>query len=174
VELCPAGLSNFFAWQLSEAIWTSKVNHLHTFITEQPRYNLLERGIESELVPLCRKYNIGIIPWGPLAGGFLTGKYRRDVTPPSYWHIPFTSHIYGNVLTDSNYELVARLEAFATSSGHSITELAIAWLLFKPWVCTVIAGVRNINQLDINIKAAEWKMTAEGISAIDAIVSRQT
>ncbi len=165
------GTSNFSAWQLSEAIWTSRVNQLHTFITEQPRYNLLERGIEVELVPFCKKNNIGIIPWGPLAGGFLTGKYRRDVAAPADWHIPFTSHVYGNILTDENYRLIVKLEAFAVQRGHTLTELAIAWLLFKPWVCTIIAGVRDIHQLELNLKGADWKLTPEEISSIDAIVS---
>ncbi len=71
------GCSNFGAWQLCEALWTSKSNNLHSFVTVQTRYNLLDRAIEAELVPCCRAYHIGVIPWGPLAGGFLTGKYRR-------------------------------------------------------------------------------------------------
>ena len=73
------GCSNFAAWQLCEALWTSKLHNLESFIVVQPRYNLLDRRIEQELVPCCKAYGIGIIPWGPLAAGFLTGKYRRGM-----------------------------------------------------------------------------------------------
>ena len=77
------GCSNFAGWQLSEALWTSRVNNLNSFVTVQPKYNLFERQIEQELVPCCKAHGVGVIPWGPLAGGFLTGKYRRGEQPPT-------------------------------------------------------------------------------------------
>ena len=95
------GCSNFSSWQLSDAIWTSRINNLHSFITIQVKYNLFERQIENELIPCCKAYGIGIIPWGPLAGGFLTGKYQRGKTPkPSSQKMPPKAflHLYKNIL----------------------------------------------------------------------------
>jgi aryl-alcohol dehydrogenase-like predicted oxidoreductase len=163
------GTSNFAAWQLCEALWTSSVNHLHSFITEQPRYHILDRKIEEELVPFCQAYKIGIIPWAPLAGGFLTGKYRKEEKAPAEWRLSTPIKIYGNVLTDDNFCKLAKLEAFATGRGRTVGELAIAWLLAKPWISTVIAGARSVEQVKANLVAVGWKLTAEEVSELDAI-----
>jgi aryl-alcohol dehydrogenase-like predicted oxidoreductase len=163
------GTSNFAAWQLCDAISKSRTNNLHSFITEQPRYNILDRKIEEELVPFCQAYNIGIIPWGPLAGGFLTGKYRSGQKPPSGWRLGTPIKIYGNMLTEDNFAKLGKLEALATASGHSVGELAIAWLLAKPWVSTVIAGARAIEQVSANLKAVSWKLTAKEVAEVDSI-----
>jgi len=163
------GTSNFAAWQLCEALWTSRVNHLHSFITEQPRYHILDRKIEEELVPLCQAYKIGIIPWAPLAGGFLTGKYRKDEKAPSDWRLSTPIKIYGNMLTEENFRKLAKLEAFATMRGHTVGELALAWLLAKPWVSTIIAGARSVEQVKANLGVVGWKLTAEEVSELDAI-----
>jgi aryl-alcohol dehydrogenase-like predicted oxidoreductase len=160
------GSSNFKAWQLSEAVWTSRANHLHYFVTEQPRYNILDREIEEELVPFCQRYNIGIIPWGPLAGGFLSGKYRRGEKAAADWRLAKPIPIYGNLFTEDNYTRLAKLEAFAVERGHTVGELAIAWLLAKPWISTVIAGVHKVEQISANIKAVDWKLTAEELKLI--------
>lgn len=163
------GTSNFAAWQLCDALWKSRSNNLHSFITEQPRYNILDRKIEEELVPFCQAYNVGIIPWGPLAGGFLTGKYRSDKKPLPGWRLATPIKIYGNMLTDENFSKLAKLESLATEAGHTVGELAIAWLLAKPWVSTVIAGARNIEQVSANLKAVSWKLTVKEVSEVDAI-----
>jgi len=163
------GTSNFAAWQLCEAIWTSKVNNLHSFVTEQPRYNILDRKIEEELVPFCQTHKIGIIPWAPLAGGFLTGKYRKGEKAPSDWRLCTPIRIYGDVLTEENYSKLAKFEAFAIARGHAVGDLAIAWLLAKPYVSTIIAGARSIEQVKANLRAVGWKLTAEEVSELDAI-----
>jgi len=163
------GCSNFAAWQLCEALWTSKVNNLQSFVTVQPRYNLLERQIETELVPCCQAYNIGVIPWGPLVGGFLTGKYRKGQEAPSGTRLSQPYPLYDNIFTESNWNKLAKLEAFATERGHTVGELAIAWLLAKPWVSTVIAGARKIEQVSANVTAAEWKLTVEEASEVNTI-----
>jgi aryl-alcohol dehydrogenase-like predicted oxidoreductase len=120
------GCSNFAGWQLSEALWTSRVNNLHSFVTVQSRYNLLERQIERELVPCCEAHGIGVIPWGPLAGGFLTGKYRRDQPPPGDTLLATRPMAYDRIMTDINWAKLAKLEAFAVKRGHTVGELAIA------------------------------------------------
>ena len=161
------GCSNFAAWQLCQALWTSRVNNLHCFVTVQTRYNLLERQIETELVPCCQAYGIGVIPWGPLAGGFLTGKYRQDAVSDGRSSRPIP--LYANIFTNANWNKLAKLEAFAAKRGHTVGELAIAWLLSKPWVSTVIAGARKLEQVSANVAAVEWRLTAEEVTEIEAV-----
>ena len=160
------GCSNFAAWQLSDALWTSKVHNLESFITVQSRYNLLDRSIERELVPCCQTHDIGLIPWGPLASGFLTGKYRCGQEIPTGMRLAKPFSIYSDILTDANFDKLSKLEAFAKERGHSVGELAIAWLLFHPWLSSVIAGAMNREQLSTNIAAADWKLTAEDIAQL--------
>ncbi len=163
------GTSNFAAWQLCEAISVSKANNLHSFITEQPLYNLINRKIEAELVPFARKYNIGIIPWGPLAGGYLTGKYRKGEQIPSEYRLASGIPIYGKLFTDTNWDKLAKLEKFSLERGHHVGELAIAWLLSKPWVTTVIPGARRVDQVSSNVAASKWKLSAQEVAEVDAI-----
>ena len=163
------GCSNFAGWQLSEALWTSRVNNLHSFVTVQPLYNLLQRQIERELVPCCEAHGIGVIPWGPLAGGFLTGKYRRDQPPPGDTLLATRPMAYAGIMTDINWAKLAKLEAFAVRRGHTVGELAIAWLLAHPWLCTVIAGASRPDQLQEHVAAAAWKLNTEEIAELDKI-----
>ena len=167
------GCCNFTAWQLCEALWTSKVNNLHSFVTVQTGYNLLSRQIETEMVPCCQAHSVGVIPWGPLAGGFLTGKYRQgeEIPPDSRFSKPHPTPtgIYDGLLTEANWNKLAKWEAFAAEHGHTVGELAIAWLLAKPWVSTVIAGARKIEQVSANMVASEWKLTAEEVAEVDSL-----
>lgn len=167
------GCSNLSGWQLSEALWTSRVNNLNAFVTVQTRYNIFERVIEQELVPCCKAHGIGIIPWGPLAGGFLTGKYRRGEKPStpvagareSKAFIP----LYNKVMTETNWERLGKLDDFAKTRDHKVSDLAIAWLLFHPWLSTVIAGATNPEQLDANVSGANWKLTPEEVAQVEQI-----
>lgn len=163
------GCSNFTGWQLCEARWTSLVHNLHSFVTVQTRYNLLERQMETELAPCCQAYHLGVIPWGPLAGGFLTGKYRPGKKAPADGRLSRPSPLYDNILTETNWNKLAKLEAFATEHNHTVGELALAWLLAKPWVSTVIAGARKVEQVSASVAAAEWKLTADEVSAVEDI-----
>lgn len=172
-----AACSNFAGWQLCEALWTSKANNLEPFVGVQARYNLLDRGIESELVPCCRTYGIGVIPWGPLAEGFLTGKYQRGKPPPAGTRLgspragpPPRSSPAGmpgrprapiSVLTDANFDRLEALQRFATDRGHTVGELAVAWLLSHPWLSSVIGGVTNSKQVSANVASADWVLTDE-------------
>lgn len=167
------GCSNFASWQVSEALWTSRVNSLNSFVTVQARYSLFERQIERELAPCCKANAMGIIPWGPLAGGFLTGKYRHGEQPPasSQGSMPpkAFSRIYNAVITESNWQKLEKLNTFAKARGRKISDLAIAWLLSHPWVSTVIAGATRPEQLDENVTGADWKLTAEEVVQIEQI-----
>ena len=160
--------SNLVAWQLCEALWTSKFYNLESFIAVQTRYNLLDRDVEEELVPCCQSYGVGVVPWGPLASGFLTGKYQRNQEIPA--RFANTSSIYGDVHTDTNFDKLAELEVFAKERGHSIGELAVAWLLSHPWLGSVIAGATNVEQVSHNAAAANWKLTTEDIIELDKIL----
>lgn len=162
------GCSNFAAWQLCEALWISKVNSLPSFVTVQPRYNLFDRQIERELVPCCQSYGIGVIPYSPLAGGFLTGKYRRGEEPPD-GRLSRQMSTASGLFKEDNWDKLSKLEDFASERGHTMGELAIAWLLSRPWLSTVIAGARKIEQVSANVAAAEWKLTAEEFAEVDAM-----
>ncbi|MEE8413747.1 MAG: aldo/keto reductase [Dehalococcoidales bacterium] len=164
------GCSNFAAWQLCEALWTSKANNLHSFATVQPGYSLLNRQIEKELVPCCQSYGIGVIPYSPLAGGFLTGKYRKGEDLPSDGRLSRPGPASGRIFTDANWEKLAKLETFATERDHTMGELAIAWLLSKPYISTVIAGARKPEQITANVAAADWKLTAEDVTEVEALI----
>ena len=167
------GCSNFAGWQLSESWWTSYVNNLNYFVTVQAKYNLFERQIEQELVPCCKAHGVGVIPWGPLAGGFLTGKYLRGEQPktPTGAKRPSKAflEIYNGVMTDVNWERLGKLEAFAKIRGHKVGELAIAWLVSHPWLSTVIAGATSPEQLDQSVVGADWKLTTEEVAQVEQI-----
>ncbi|MBI4296209.1 MAG: aldo/keto reductase [Chloroflexi bacterium] len=163
------GASNFAAWQLCEAIWVSRRDRLESFITVQPKYNLIDRTIEQELVPFCRAYGVGIIPWYPLAAGFLTGKYRRGEAPAAGTRFASDVPFYSRLLTDINFVKLDKLEAFAKERGHAVSELAIAWLLAHPWISAIIPGATTVEQISANAAAARWKLTADELSQIDRI-----
>ena len=164
------GCSNLDAWQLCDALWTSRLNNLESFIAVQPRYNLLDRSIEAELVPCCQAHGVGVIPWGPLAAGFLTGKYRRGQEVSTSVRFANPPSIYSDILTDANFDKLAKMEAFAKERGHSVGELAIAWLLSHPWLSSIIAGAMNVEQVSANTAAADWKLTEEDLVNLDRIL----
>jgi len=164
------GCSNFAAWQLCEALWTSKLHDLEPFIAVQSRYNLLDRNIEREVVPCCQAYGVGVVPWGPLASGFLTGRFRRGEKIPKEARLANPPAIYQDVLSDTNFDKLARLGDFAEERGHSVGELAIAWLLSHSWLSSVITGATRIEQLSQNVATTDWKLTAEDTAQLDALI----
>ncbi len=163
------GCSNYAAWQVSEAMWTARHHNLNAFATSQPLYNLLQRGIENDHLPVCDAHGVGIIPWGPLAGGFLTGKYRRGESYPADSLLATKPMAYFQITTDENWTKLERFQAFAQARGHTVGELAVAWLLAQSRVSSVIAGASRPSQLDGNIVAADWKLDAADLVEIDRI-----
>ena len=162
------GCSNFMAWQVCEAIWTSRANNLAPFVSVQPHYSMLERTVEAELIPFCREYDVGILPYFPLASGFLTGKYRRGRDAPEGTRLAEGDR---GMFTDENFDLLEKLEAFASRQGHSILELAFAWLLANPNVSSVIAGATRTDQVVSNANASGWSLTAEEKAEVDALLN---
>lgn len=163
------GCSNYAAWQIVEAVLTARHEHLTPYISLQPQYNLLDRRIEREIVPVCEAYGLGIIPYSPLAGGFLTGKYRRGEPVPEGVRGYGSRGFANRTLTDRNFDIVEGLEAFAQARGHTVGELAVAWLLAKPAVSVVITGATKPEQIEENAKAASWKLNEEETAEIDKI-----
>ncbi|MFC2066227.1 aldo/keto reductase [Chloroflexota bacterium] len=159
----------FAAWQLCQALWISRVNNLNSFVTVQPCYNLFDRRIETELVPCCQTYSIGIIPFAPLAMGFLTGKYRKGQEIPTSARLSRPALRHPPVMTEAEWKKLTKLETFATENGHTVGELALAWLIAKPCVSTVIVGVHKPDHVIANAAAASWKLTAEQVTTVDAI-----
>ncbi|HLF72290.1 MAG TPA: aldo/keto reductase [Dehalococcoidia bacterium] len=164
------GSSNYAGWQVVEAAWVAKTEHLTPFISAQNQYNLLERGIEKELVPAAKKYSVGILPYFPLASGFLTGKYRKDAPQPEGARLSGSSPFAGRTLTDANYDKLEKLDEFAKARGHTMTELAFGWLASLSFISSVIAGATRPEQVEENAKAADWKLSTEEMDEIDEIL----
>lgn len=166
------GASNYAAWQLCRANDVAEMRGWTPFISIQPHYHMLERSIEKELVPYCEAFGVGIIPYFPLAGGFLTGKYRRGQAPPPGSRGEASAYVQ-QYFTERNFDVIERLEAFAKARGKSMAELAIAWLIARPQVASVIAGVTSVAQLQHNVKASEWELSAEEMQEIEHILSSE-
>lgn len=161
------GNSNFSAWQACEAAWTAKSAGTAPFVSVQPKYSMLDREIEAELVPFCEKYGLGILPYFPLANGFLTGKYRRDQPPPE------GARLSGNdrgTLSAHNFDVLEGLEAFAGERNHTILDLAFAWLLAGASVSSVIAGATSAQQVISNAKTSGWHLASKDVNEVNAIL----
>jgi aryl-alcohol dehydrogenase-like predicted oxidoreductase len=164
------GASNFMAWQLARANLLAELRGWSPFVTIQPHYHLLERAVEAELIPYCNAYGVGILPYYPLAGGFLTGKYKRGQPAPAGSRGERSSYVQ-QYMTDANYTIVDRLSAWASEHGHTIGELAHAWLLAQPRVSSVISGVTSAEQLRSHAQAADWQLSPEDRSAVNALLA---
>ena len=166
------GSSNFSGWQQTDAAWISRANGFAPYVSAQNQYNLLDRRVERELVPACAKFGVGILPYFPLASGFLTGKYRKGAEPPKGTRLALMQGMATRVLSDENFAVLEKLEEFARAHGHSMVELAIAWLAAKPQVSSVIAGATTPEQVIDNVKGGAWKMSAAEVDEIDKISKR--
>ena len=163
------GASNFAAWQLARANLLAELRGWSPFVTIQPHYHMLERSIERELIPYCSAYHVGIVPYFPLAGGFLTGKYRRGLAAPPGSRGESSPYVQ-RYMTEANYDKVERLTAWAQERGHTMGELAHAWLLAQPQVCSVISGATRPEQVRSNARAATWHLTADELAEVNAIL----
>ena len=164
------GCSTFAAWQVVESLWVSDAKHLNRFVTEQPPYHLLDRRIERELIPMAQTYGFGLIPWSPLASGFLTGKYKRGEQPPESVRLQPSSNRGGMLENDRAYDVVEKLEELADKKGCSTSQLALAWVMHQPGITSPIIGPRTMEQLEDNLKALTIQVTDEDRKAIDEII----
>jgi aryl-alcohol dehydrogenase-like predicted oxidoreductase len=161
-----AGVSNFLGWQLQKAALVTQFRNLAPIVTLQPQYNLLVRDIEFELVDVCRNEHIGILPWSPLAGGWLTGKYARDESPTGATRLGEDPNrgmeAYGpRNAEERTWRVLDAVRQVAEQRGVSMSQVALAWVAGRPAVTSVILGARTIEQLDDNLGAADLRLSAE-------------
>ncbi|MCL4535861.1 MAG: aldo/keto reductase [Bacteroidetes bacterium] len=156
------GCSNYAAWELCKALWVSDVRNLARFESVQPRYNLLARDVEAELVPLCLSEQVSIIPYNPIAGGMLSGKYQWGQPPAEGTRFQVRSDLYQTrYWYESNFQVVERLKPIAAESGRSLVQYALAWVLANPAVASAIAGATSTAQVEENVAALERPLTAD-------------
>jgi len=162
--------SNLAPWQLVDAWWTSRQHNLHSLLSTQAEYSLLERGAEDTLFPALERTGMTLLPYFPLASGLLTGKYRKGQEAPadSRLSMPY----FQSRMTDERLDTVEKLIAFSEARGHTILELAMSWLGSNPLVSSIIAGATKPEQVTANAKAVSWKLTAEDLAEIDKITGK--
>jgi aryl-alcohol dehydrogenase-like predicted oxidoreductase len=166
-----AGVSNFTGWQLQKAVLLTRHLGLGPIVTLQPQYNLLARDIEWELLPVCTNESVGVLPWSPLAGGWLTGKYRRDEAPSGATRLGENPQrgveAYDRRNTERTWQVIDVLRSVAEGRGVSMGVVALAWLVDRPAVTSVILGARTLDQLDDNLSAAGVHLSAEETRILD-------
>ena len=163
------GCSDFAAWQLARANAIAELRGWSAFVAIQSEYHLLERYVEREVLPYCQAHNVGFVPYYPLAGGFLTGKYRRGEPAPEGSRGEFSSQVQ-QYMQSTYYDTVDRPQSWVESRGHSLNELAQAWLLAQPQVSSVITGATRLEHLLANVKAVEWTLTADEVAEVNALL----
>jgi len=163
------GASNFSAWQLTWANALAELRGWNKFVSIQPHYHMFERGIEAELVPACQYFDIGILPYFPLAGGFLTGKYVQGEPAPAGSRGESSQYVQ-RYMTPENYAKVKKLTAFAQEHGHSLNDLAHAWLLAQPQISSVISGATRVEHVHANAAAGEGQLSEEELSQVNEIL----
>ena len=163
------GCSNFKAWQMVDAQWTARTAGLGSFVSIQDEYSLVMRDIEQELLPAAEAHGLGLLPYFPLASGLLTGKYKRNEAQPENARLTLVKRLADRYMTEANWATVEKLQDFCDQRGHSMVELAFSWLAARPQVSSVIAGATTPEQIEQNVKAAEWALGAEDLAEIDKI-----
>ena len=164
------GNSNYRGWQIAEAHWTAETHHLTKMVSAQNHYNLMERAVEAEVVPACNHYGLGMLPYFPLASGFLTGKYRQGQGVAEGTRLAAWGDRAQGVLTDANFETLEKLESWAGERGHTVLELAIGWLSSQSHVASVISGATKPEQLEANAAAVDWVLSADEVAEVAALV----
>ncbi len=163
------GNSNFPAWRIAEAEYVARAMNVNRFISCQDEYSLVVRDIEKDLVPCAQEYNLGVLPFFPLASGLLTGKYKKGQAAPDDTRFGKVPRLRERYVTPRNEDIVEKLQAFAQARGHSMLELAFSWLASRPQVSSVIAGATRVEQVEQNVKAIDWALSAEETAEIDRI-----
>jgi len=160
------GCSNFAAWQMTWALWISGRGGYAPFVSVQPEYSLVARQVEDELLPAAKAFGVGVIPYFPLAAGVLTGKYKEDAPAPVGTRGHGSERFQRVFMTPRNFEIARRLEPWAQARGRTLAELAVAWLLARPMVSTVITGTTKPEQVIANVKAAEWELAPADVDEV--------
>ena len=165
------GSSNLPAWRSAEAEFIARELGTNRFISCQEEWNVLNRAIEKDVVPMMEAYGLGMLPYFPLASGLLTGKYKKDAMPEGARLTDMPRFANRGYVTEENFSKVEKLKVFAEERGHSVLELAFSWLAAQKVTGSVIAGATKPDQIKSNVAAAGWKMTANDLAKIDEIVA---
>lgn len=163
------GHSNFPAWRIAEAEFTARQMGVTPFVSCQDEYSLVVRDIERDLLPAAQQYNLGLLPFFPLANGLLTGKYKPGLEPPADSRFAKAPALRERSATPRNEAIATKFDLFAQERGRTLLELAFSWLAARPQVSSVIAGATRVEQIEQNVKAASWKLSAEDMAEIDRI-----
>ncbi|MEO8524234.1 MAG: aldo/keto reductase [Caldimonas sp.] len=163
------GCSNFPVWRMAEAAWAAKLHDTETFISSQDEYSLMMRDPDKERIAAMQAYGIGLLPYFPLASGMLSGRYKRGAAVPEGSRLKKVERFASHFLTDRNFDVLEQLEAFCASRGRNTIELAFSWLAGRPTVSSIIAGASTPEQLEYNMNAVGWKLSAEELEEIDRI-----
>jgi len=160
------GCSNYAAYRLMNSLWLSRTNSWAKFVTLQAQYSLVVRDLELEHVPLCRTEGLGILPWSPLAGGFLSGKFERGKPPDASTRLGAKDRL-ARYDTDRNWKILDAVRAVAKELGSTPAAVSLAWLLAKPQVTSVIFGARTIDQLEQNLAGGELELSPRQVEVLD-------
>ncbi|MET1005470.1 MAG: aldo/keto reductase [Propionibacteriaceae bacterium] len=164
------GLSNFTGWQLTKAVHLARALNLAEPITLQPQYNLLVREIEWEIVPAVLDAGLGLLPWSPLGGGWLSGKYQRDERPTGATRLGENPErgmeAYDRRSTERTWDVIDAVQKIAEDRGVTMAEVALSWLTDRPAVTSTILGARTLEQLETNLKAADLHLSADETAAL--------
>jgi aryl-alcohol dehydrogenase-like predicted oxidoreductase len=161
------GASNYAAYRLANSQWVSQSQNLERFVTLQAQYSLVVRDLEREHVPLCRESGMGILPWSPLAGGFLSGKYHRGQSAPEGTRLAKWAERYESFDVERNWKILSALTEVADSLDCSPASVALAWLLTRPQVSSVIFGARSVEQVQDNVCAVDLELSPEKLALLE-------
>jgi aryl-alcohol dehydrogenase-like predicted oxidoreductase len=168
------GFSNFLGWHVTKAVWLAKLNHYQPPVTLQPQYNLLVRDIEHEVIPACQDAGMGLLPWSPLAGGWLSGKYKRDQMPTGATRLGENPNRGMEAFESRNaeertWQVISAVQDVAEARGISMAQVALAWTAQRPAVTSVIIGVRTVEQLRYNLGAASLVLDPAEMEKLDSV-----
>lgn len=164
--------SNFASWQVADADWTARTRGFARFVAAENRYSLLDRAAERELLPACRRFDVSMIPYSPLANGLLTGKYRRGEPAPAGTRLAGSPRA-AEILTDRNFDAVEAIQRFAGERGVSTVAVALGWLAARPEVVSVIAGATSPEQVAANVAAVGWTADEADLAELDRLTGRR-
>jgi aryl-alcohol dehydrogenase-like predicted oxidoreductase len=164
------GSSNFSGWQIAHAEWTARTRGFEPFVSAQNHYNLLQRDAEADVIPACAHYGIGLIPYYPLAGGMLTGKYRRGEVAPAGTRLHAVPDMAREMLQERNFDVVDQLREFAAAREVSLLDVALGALAAQPQVVSVIAGAMSPQQVSANVAAARWTPSEDDLQALRRVL----
>ncbi len=168
------GTTTHAGWQVVESLWASKDLGLARIVSEQPPYNLLDRRIERDIIPVAQTYGLALIPWSPLAGGLLTGKYQRGTKPPVESRYANASAVQNSRYSERAFDVIEPLSKLASERDTSLSRLALAWAVQQPGITSAIIGPRTMEQLEDNLAALDVTLTKSDLTSIDAIIAPGT